>query len=271
VRAVAGHGCTFVRGPPGYALSPGGRATRPSPTERERRGLCGQWHTTHVRDTRAHWVPAPRRPMAGRGDAGRWSGRRRPARMSTALGPVPAWLSPRWRRRSGCPRVSSGHARSRGSRARAAEPARRRCSGAVAGGRSKRCPRQNTVNGRRERSVSSAARASSTTPHARSGPVLCRPSRAQGAPRTFDINDAAVRERDRHRALLVPGNMHVWKPPGDALSPGRPAQDRTATGVRCGDLERPVSDEGPSAYRPDGARTAATEALFRVPTCSAGR
>jgi hypothetical protein len=126
VRAVAGHGCTFVRGPPGYALSPGGRATRPSPTERERRGLCGQWHTTHVRDTRAHWVPAPRRPMAGRGDAGRWSGRRRPARMSTALGPVPAWLSPRWRRRSGCPRVSSGHARSRGSCARAAEPARRR-------------------------------------------------------------------------------------------------------------------------------------------------
>jgi hypothetical protein len=27
-----GHGGTIVREPPGYALSPGGRATRPSPT-----------------------------------------------------------------------------------------------------------------------------------------------------------------------------------------------------------------------------------------------
>jgi hypothetical protein len=72
------------------------------------------------------------------------------------------------------------------------------------------------------------------TAHPRSGPVLCRPSRAQGAPLAFDIKDAAVRERDRHRALLVPGNMDVWEPPGYALSPGRPAQDRPLRA--CGEV-----------------------------------
>jgi hypothetical protein len=120
-----------------------------------------------------------------------------------------------------------------------------------------------TACGRRDGSCAEEAPFFVKTPHARSGPVLCRPSRAQGAPlhhrRKCHHGQprrpwGAAGSRRRRQGQRV----------GYALSPGRPAQGTTATGVRCLQQERRLFHEGRRAYSPEGARTAATDSPARV-------